>query len=334
MKLSVVYSFFNEAENIPELVRRTLATFDKIGLCKDECEIIFINDNSRDQSENLLREIMAKDSRVKLANTTRNFGNAACILAGFALSTGEFVAYLDSDLQDPPELIERMYQTAIAEKVDIIHTKRTKRLGEHPIKMALTKLGYAVLGYSMSVPLQSNVGDFKIVSRRVVDAVLKMHEPLPFIRGMIAYVGFKSKTLEYERDARFAGETNMPVYSTRVISNFINNALIGYSDLPVHIILWASGLGTVLSVLLAGHTLFAWIRGWTVPGSASVLLAVTVFSSLLLFSMGILGLYLASIKKAVLRRPMYLIDQTFGFHSERRGDGTANEESARGTYAS
>jgi dolichol-phosphate mannosyltransferase len=251
---------------------------------------------------------MANSSDLKLINTTRNFGNAACILAGFAFTKGDHVGYLDTDLQDPPELFEKLYQVALSEGIDIVHTKRTKRHGENPIKLLITKVGYAILGYSLSIPLQPNVGDFKLLTKRVVQAVLLLDEPLPFIRGMISYVGFKSKTIEYEREARFAGETHMPVYSQRVISNFINNALISYSDLPIHLIIWLSVLGLFFAAVIAAYVVYIKLNGLAVPGSAGVILAITIFSSLILMSIGILGLYMSSIKKAVLRRPAYLIE--------------------------
>ncbi len=199
-----------------------------------------------------------------------------------------------------------------------MHAKRTKRHGEHPIKLLITKLGYAILGSSMSVPLESNVGDFKLISRRVADAVLKLNEPLPFMRGMISYVGFKSKTLEYEREARFAGETHFPVYGWRVISNFLNNALISYSDLPIYAILVASGLGMLFALLLAVYAIYVKVIGLDVPGTTGILLVVAGFSSIILFGMGILGLYLASIKRAVMRRPTYLIESTRGYDQPQR----------------
>lgn len=313
MKLSVVYSFYNEEENLPELIRRTREAITAIGLAKGEYEIVFVNDVSNDRSEEIITSHMNQGRDIKLINTSRTFGNAACLLAGFALSKGERICFLDADLQDPPELIPKIYKISVDEQIDIVHTKRTKRHGEHPIKLLLTRIGYAILGASMSVPLQSNVGDFKMITRRVADAVLTLNEPLPFMRGMISYVGFKSKTVEYEREPRFAGETHFPVYGIRVISNFVNNALISYSDFPIHAILWASALGMAFAVMISAYSIYAKISGLAVPGTAGIIIVVSGFSSMILFSMGILGLYLASIKKAVLRRPTYIVESTRGF---------------------
>lgn len=309
MKLSIVYSFYNESANLDEVIRRTRAVVvDKLKIPKGEYEIIFVNDNSSDNSEEIILSHLKSGNDIKLINTSRNFGNAACILAGFSFATGDYVGYLDTDLQDPPEMFEQMYRTAVDEKIDIIHTKRSKRHGEGMIKMALTKIGYKILGYSLTVPLQANVGDFKLLSKRVVQKVLQLNEPLPFMRGMISYVGFKSKTLEYERDARFGGETHFPVLGPRVISNFINNALIGYSDLPIHLIIFLSIMGLGLAFIMAGYAVYTKMNGLAVPGSAGVILLTTVYSSLILLSIGILGLYMSSIKKAVLRRPTYIVD--------------------------
>ncbi len=318
MKLSVIYSFYNEAANLPEVIRRTRSVLcEKLSMKSGEYEIIFINDCSKDQSESIILQKMEDSCDLKLINTTRTFGNAACILAGFAFAKGAFVAYLDTDLQDPPELIEKLYQTAVNEKFDIIHTRRTKRHGETQLKMFITKIGYSILGYSMSVPLQPNVGDFKLLSNRVVQAVLQLNEPLPFMRGMISYVGFKSKTIEYEREARYSGETHFPVLSWRVISNFVNNALVSYSDLPIYLIIYLSLFGLTMGLVIFSYALYTKFSGAAVPGSVGIILAVTTFSSLIMLSVGILGLYMSSIKKAVLRRPAYLIESVRDSQSHR-----------------
>lgn len=309
MKLSIVFSFYNEEDNIPELLKRTRQVLtETIGLAKGEYEIIFVNDRSTDRSEQMIRDEMAAVGDIKLLNTSRTFGNAACILAGFAFAKGEYIGYLDSDLQDPPELFAKLYSVAKTEGVDIVHTRRTRRHGESAVKLLVTRLGYRILGYSMSVPLQPNVGDFKLLSRRVVDAVLKLNEPLPFIRGMISYVGFRASTVEYEREARFGGETHFQIFGRRVISNFINNALVSYSDLPLHVIIYLSLLGMLLAAGLVAYALFIKFTGQAVPGSAGVLVTITTFSSLILFGIGVLGLYMSSIKKAVLNRPNYIIE--------------------------
>lgn len=317
MKLSVVYSFFNEEANLPELIRRTRLAFADLQLKRGECEMIFVNDVSNDRSVEILHAHMGEGD-VKLVNTSRNFGNAACILAGFTFATGERIAYLDADLQDPPELIPRLYRASIEEGADIVHTRRTKRHGETAGRMFLTRIGYAILGRSLCVPLPSNVGDFKLLTRRVVDAVLRLNEPMPFMRGMISYVGFKQKTVEYERDARFGGETHYPVYSWRVISNFVNNAIIGYSDLPVHAILGMSAFSFVFALIVAVYALLGKIMGLVVPGTAGILIVTAGFSAMIMFSIGILGLYMISIKKAVLRRPTYIVESTSGFSQSEK----------------
>ncbi len=309
MKLSIVYSFYNEEANLPEVIRRTrLVLQEKLKMRTNDYEIIFVNDCSKDCSEEIILKHMQESSDLKLINTTRTFGNAACILAGFAFAKGAHVGYLDTDLQDPPELLETLYHTALKEGVDIVHTQRTKRHGETKVKLFITKIGYSILGYSMSVPLQPNVGDYKLLSARVVQAVLQLNEPLPFMRGMISYVGFKAKTIQYEREARYGGQTHFPIFGWRVISNFVNSALVSYSDLPIYLIIYLSLLGLGIGFLIFVYALYIKFSGSAVPGSVGIILAVTTFSSLILLSVGILGLYMSSIKKAVLRRPAYMIE--------------------------
>lgn len=311
MKLSVIYSFFNEEKNLSELIRRTRQTLRQdLQLQVNDYEILFVNDNSKDNSLQVILDTPESNLDIKIINTSRNFGNAQCILAGFAFSKGEYVAYLDSDLQDPPELISEMYKKALNENLDIVHTKRKRRDGEGAFKLLITKIGYGILDRTMSVHMQQNVGDFKLLSRRVVQSVLLLNEPLPFIRGMIAYVGFKEGTLLYNREARFAGETHFPVLSRRVISNFINNALIGYSDLPIYFIIYFSILGLVIALLLSVYMIYIKFTGLAVPGTTSIILTIVTFSSMIILSIGVVGLYLSSIKKAILKRPSWIIEST------------------------
>jgi dolichol-phosphate mannosyltransferase len=314
MKLSVVYSFYNEEKNLNELIGRTRKTLrNSIGLSDGEYEMVFVNDRSRDKSLEILKERAKEFNDLKIVTTSRKFGNAQCILAGFSFAQGDYIAYLDSDLQDPPELIENMYNIAHKNNVDIVHTKRTKRLGENAIKLFITNIGYAILASTMSEPIQRNVGDFKVISRRVAQTVLNMYEPLPFIRGMISYAGFPEYTLEYERQSRGGGESHFPVIGKRVISNFINNALIGYSDFPLHLIIYTSVLEFVAAIVIAAYIIYNKVAGLAYPGSTSVILCVIGFSSLIQFSLGIVGLYLASMKKAILRRPNFIVDSVVDF---------------------
>jgi len=314
MKLSVVYSFYNEEKNLNELIDRTRRTLrEAIGLADGEYEILFVNDRSRDNSLQIIKERAKELNDIKVVNTSRKFGNPQGILAGFSFSSGDHIAYLDSDLQDPPELIEKMYKISLENNVDIVHTKRTKRLGESAIKLFITNIGYSILASTMSEPIQKNVGDFKVITRRVAQTVLNMYDPLPFIRGMIAYAGFAEYTLEYERQGRGGGKTHMPVFGRRVISNFINNALIGYSDFPLHLIIYTSILEFVAAILIAVYIIYNKITGQAYPGSTSIILCLIGFSSLIQFSLGIVGLYLASMKKAILRRPNFIVDNVLDY---------------------
>jgi len=310
--ISVVLSFFNEEENIPELVHRLRAALDPSHASR--YELIFINDVSTDRSLALLKELAVGHRDIKVVNMSRNFGVSVCVLAGMRHAKGDVIVYLDADLQDPPELIPTMIEKWQADpEVEVVYTTRRSRAGEGALKLAITRLGYRILRTTSDIKLVPNSGDFKLLSRRVVNELLKMNEQKPFIRGMVTWVGFKQVQVEYDREARHAGDTHFPVLGWKVISNFLDSALISFSDVPLKIALL---LGFVVSV-----GAFLWLigvfdmklLGYTLGGWAAIMATMLVLGGVQLLTIGVLGLYINAIFRETRQRPPYIVKDTFGF---------------------
>ena len=189
--LSIIFSFRNEQEIIPELVSRVSKTVEKLNNWK--YEMIFVNDDSSDSSEKLLIDLQKKYP-IKIINMSRRFGNAPCILAGFDNCSGDCVIYMEADLQDPPELIPKLIEK-FENGFDVVHTVRTKRLGESKLQIFLTKIAYRIINKLSYIPLPLDAGDFKLISRRAIEHIRNPHEYNPYVRGLSVWVGFNKPLL-------------------------------------------------------------------------------------------------------------------------------------------
>lgn len=224
MILSFVFSFRNEVENIPELVRRVVAVSESIKNL--DYEMIFVNDASDDNSLELLIELQALYP-ITIVNMSRRFGITPCILAGFAIARGDAVVYMDSDLQDPPELVSVMVEK-FRNGAEVVHTTRTERAGENRIKMWATNLAYSVINHFSDIELPCNTGDFKLLSSKVVKKILELNEYDPHMRGLSVWVGFQHEVVFYKRDPRSGGESKFPLLSKGPRNEFVRG-LTAYS---------------------------------------------------------------------------------------------------------
>ena len=317
-KISVILSFCNEERTLEELVRRLRNVFraDLKDVISDY-ELIFVSDASTDRSIAILLDLAKGDKDIKIINTSRNFGVYPCMLAGMKYSSGDAVIYLDSDLQDPPEFIPEMVKMWINENVDVVHTKRLSRAGESKIKLWITHIGYFILQKISNIHIEPNVGDFKLMSRRVVNELLKMGEKNPFVRGLVNWIGFTQTTIPYHREARFAGETKYPVYSWRVIKHFLDHALISFSDIPLKVSLFIGFFISLGALCYLVILLIMCLFGLTVPGWAAIMAAVLMLGGVQLFAIGVLGLYMNSVFLEAKNRPNYIVDNTYGFDEQR-----------------
>ena len=216
--LSIVFSFRNEEGNIKPLVNRISTTMKDVKNWK--YEIIFVNDDSTDKSEEILTELQ-KTYPIKIINMSRNFGIDPCVLAGFRNSSGDAIIYLHSDQQDPPELIPNLLKK-FEEGNEIVHTVRTKRKGEGKFRMFLTKIAYWMINSLSDINLPEQAGDYKLISKKALNEILRQKEFRPYVRGLSVWVGFKQDYVFYEREARGEGESKMPLLSAGPITDFIN----------------------------------------------------------------------------------------------------------------
>ena len=300
--LSIVFSFRNEEGNLKELIERVDLSVKKSLNWK--YELIFVNDDSNDNSEKILLELQKKYP-IRIINMSRNFGVDPCVLAGFRDAKGDAIVYLHTDLQDPPELIPELIKRH-EEGFDIVHTVRTKRHGESKFRMLVTKIAYHIINILSDINLPIEAGDYKLISRKALDKILKQKEFRPYVRGLSVWVGFKQTFCKYERQARSAGESKMPLLSAGPAGDFING-VTSYSLKPLYIGIYLGFVSLLISILLIIYDLFLKINGLAVPGSTSIIIAISFFSGMLLFTLGVIGIYLARIFEQTKGRDQYVI---------------------------
>jgi glycosyltransferase involved in cell wall biosynthesis len=314
--LSIIFSFRNEEEVLPELLSRVRSVLEKEIAERhlSEYELIFVNDASTDRSEAILRDAAKERDDIKIITMSRRFGVSPCVLAGMEYSVGDLVVYMDADLQDPPEVIPKMLEVwRQRDEVDVVHTQRELRAGESKFKLWITELGYHILHRVSSIDMQIEVGDFKLLSRRAVNHLVQFKEYNPFLRGLVYWIGFTQVTIRYKRDPRFAGDTKFPVLSPKVIRNFLYSALISFSDVPLQLCALVGLIASSLAFMMVIYILFEKIQGHNLPGWTAIMSSTLFLSGIQLLSVGILGLYISAIFVESKRRPNYIVRNTFGF---------------------
>ena len=270
--LSIVFSFRNEEGNIKPLVERISTTMKEI---KDwKYELIFVNDDSTDQSEKILLDLQ-KNFPIKIINMSRNFGIDPCVLAGFRNCSGDAVIYLHSDQQDPPELIPKLLKK-FEEGNEIVHTVRTKRKGEGKFRMFLTKIAYWIINSLSDIDLPTQAGDYKLISKKALNEILKQREFRPYVRGLSVWVGFKQDFIYYERDPRGEGKTKMPLLSAGPVTDFING-VTSYSLKPLYLGIFFGFISIIISILLIIYALFLKFNDLAIPGSTSIIISISFF---------------------------------------------------------
>lgn len=307
--VSVVLSFRNEEEVLPELVARLVKTLRGADL---DYELIFVNDASTDRSLAVLEAERELDRRIKIVNMSRRFGVAPCVLAGMKLARGDAVAYMDADLQDPPELLPELV-ARWREGAEVVYTVRTARRGEPAGKRLITRIAYRLIQLASEIELPIEAGDFKLLSRRALDRLLELPERELYVRGLVAWVGFRQVAVPYERAARAAGRTHFPLLGSWGPAASFAAALTSFSHAPLlaFLVLGVAGCGLALAALLVVGVLRVAGVEWA-AGAGLVAFALLLWATLVL-GIGALGLYLARIHREVLGRPRYVIESTIGF---------------------
>ena len=300
--ISIIFSFKNEEKNLNELVNRIEASLTKLSNWK--YELIFVNDCSEDKSEEILLNLQ-KNNPITIINMTRTFGVGPCVLAGFREAKGDAIVYMDSDLQDPPEIIPKLIKEH-EKGSEIVHTVRTKRYGESSLKLWITKIAYKVINYLSEIPLPTEAGDFKLISKTALQKILLQNEFRPYIRGLSIWVGYKQSFVKYERDPRAEGESKFPIFSKGPITEFISG-ITSYSLKPLYLGVIFGFFSIIFSIILILYALYSKLLGIAAPGSTGIIITISFFSGILLFTIGIIGIYLARIFEQTKGRDQYII---------------------------
>ena len=302
-ELSVVIPVYNEEPVLDILVDRVVrASTEVFG---DRFELILVNDGSKDGSWSAIRGHADRDKRIVGINLSRNHGHQLALSAGLCHARGSLVFVLDADLQDPPELLGPML-AKLQEGYDVVFGQRTKRHGETAFKRGTASLFYRLLSALIDTKIPRDTGDFRLMTRRVVDQLNAMPERYRFIRGMVSYVGFKQVAFPYERDARFAGETSYPL--AKMIALALD-AVTSFSVVPLR---FASHLGMVFGMtglLAISWIAWVWMQGGTVEGWASLAALILIMGSVQLMVLGVFGEYLGRMYMEAKRRPLFIVSE-------------------------
>lgn len=303
--LSIVVPCYNEAAVLRELHRRVTRVCIGTGL---SYEILLINDGSSDATWPMMASLAATDPAVRAINLSRNHGHQLALSAGLTVCRGQQMLILDADLQDPPELLPDMLK-AMDGGADVVYGQRVSREAETWFKLTTARWFYRILDYMTETPIPRDTGDFRLVTRRVIDLFNRMPERQRYVRGMIAWIGFKQVPIHYSRQKRFAGETKYPL---RRMIRFAADAVTSFSVMPLKISIWVGLISAGLAVMLMGLTIIAWLLRLSVAGWASVFTAISFFAAVQLFVLGIIGEYLARVVDQGRGRPLFIIDQVVG----------------------
>src|SRR3981081_1947728 len=296
--LSVVAPVYDEEELVEEFVARACAA-----VADYEFELVIVNDGSTDGTPELLDRMAAGDPRVRVIHLSRNFGHQAALTAGLEHARGDVVAMLDADLQDPPELIPEMI-ARWSQGADVVYAVRKQRSGETPFKLATASWFYKLFNKLAQVDLEPNSGDFRLLRRSALDALLAMTERSRFLRGMTVWVGFNQSAVAYERDARHAGETK---YTLRKMLRFSLDAIASFSHLPLQLATYAGLLSAGVAFIAIPVVVGLRIFDSYLPGFSSLTIAILLLRGIQLIALGVIGEYVGRIYDEVKHRPLYIV---------------------------
>ena len=320
IRYSFVVPIFNEEAVLPLFVRRIdLLTAGLDG----PAEVIFVDDGSTDGSAALLASLTAQNPACRSIGLSRNFGHQIAISAGMDVARGQAIIVMDADLQDPPEIVTQMIARWQA-GYQVVYAKRLSRASESWFKRVTAHVFYKWLGRLTQVDIPRDVGDFRLIDRKVLDAFKAMPEQDRFVRGMFAWLGFRQTAVEFHRPARAAGETKYPLFK---MMRLALNGIIGFSDAPLRLAIW---VGMVVSALAFAYGLYV-IAMWSaqsplVSGWSSTIVIISFLCGINMLMTGIIGLYIGRIYNEVKRRPLYVVDQRNGFETAQ--DTRRAEEAA------
>ena len=309
MLISIIAPFYNEGDVVVEFYKRLISVIDSIP--KYNFEFLFINDGSQDETLGILIKLQLKDERVKIINFSRNFGHQAAIIAGIKEAKGEAAVIIDSDLQDPPELIPLMIEKWL-EGYEVVYGKRMKRKGEPIFKLFTAFVYYRLVNFLSDIKLPLDSGDFRLIDSKVLDVLKGVDEYNIYLRGLITWTGFRQYGIEYVREKRYAGVTK---YSFTKMLNLAFDGITSFSMKPLRLSLQIGILSIFIGLGLIVYTIInkyfhpqVIIKGWP-----SLLITVIFFGGIQLFTIGIIGEYVGKIYGETKKRPLYIIKNKIGF---------------------
>lgn len=305
VEFSVIIPIYNEELNIPNLLTRLRPVVESLGM---DYELVFVNDGSKDNSLSMIKALAQADKHVKYIDFSRNFGHQVAVSAGIDLCKGSIIAIIDADLQDPPELIEEMVGL-IKQGNQVVYAKRRSRKDRSIIKKVAYKVFYRLLARISDVQVPLDTGDFRVMTRKVAEVLKNMPEQHKFLRGQIAWLGFKQTFVEYDRDARAAGE---PGYTYKKLFKLAFDGITGFSNAPLRIATVAGFTVSGISLCFIIYALMAFfIFNKNLPqGWVSLMIVVSFIGGVQLICLGIIGEYIGKLQTDIRKRPLYIINET------------------------
>jgi dolichol-phosphate mannosyltransferase len=303
--VSFLLPCYNEGAVLVETYRRVKTVAESIG---SPCEIVLVNDGSTDDTLDQMIQLSRQDPEVLVLDLSRNHGHQVAISAGLYYCSGERVLIMDADLQDPPELLPQML-AVMDQGSDVVYAQRRSRPGDGPLKRLACAVFYRCLRGLSDIPIPVDTGDFRLISRRVLDVILQMPERHRFIRGMVSWVGFRQTAFPYDRDGRFAGETKYPFWR---LVRLALDGIVAFSTRPLALASYAGLAFAAGSLILFIYILYSWLYvGKTPQGWTSLMMVVTLMGSIQLFVLGIIGQYLGRMHEQVRGRPMFIVSSVY-----------------------
>ncbi len=304
--LDLIVPCYNEEEVLLLFYREIVGVMD--ALQDVQVRILFVDDGSRDKTLSVLRELSAKDARIRYVSFSRNFGKESAMLAGLRLSSAEFVGIIDADLQHNPAQIPDMLAALTEEGYDIAAARRVDRTGESKIKSGFSRFFYKIINRISDADIEDGAQDYRIMKRKVVDAILSMPEYNRFSKGIFSWVGFQTKWFPHENRTRVGGKTK---WSFRSLFSYAIDGIVNFSTVPLKLALFLGSLCSIIGMIYALYIVIrTLIFGSDVPGYPSIICAILVIGGLILLSLGFLGEYISRIYMEVKKRPNYIIDET------------------------
>jgi len=303
-ELTVIIPLYNEQEIINELYDRLSASVASIS---PDFILLFVDDGSKDHTLEKVMQIATKDKRVKYISFSRNFGHQVAVSAGLDHCQSKAVVIIDGDLQDPPELIPSLY-AKYQEGFEVVYARRLKRKGETWFKLLIAKLFYRLMKRITSIDLPLDVGDFRIIDQKIVECLRQMPEQHKFLRGQIAWLGFRQAFVEYERDSRKAGKTGYPL---KKMVRFALDGITAFSNSPLRLVTNLGIFISLLSFLIILYALYShFVLQQTITGWTSLIISSMFIGGVQLLSIGIIGEYISRINTDVRKRPLYIVDKS------------------------